>query len=99
MFDRAKQMFELQKKARELRKQLKAHSYTAESSNGLIKITVDGEQKITSVIIEMDERLKEHPERLGHEIMDVANKALDKSKKGSAELMRSEMGGMGFPGM
>ncbi len=99
MFDRAKKMFELQKQARELRKQLQAHTYSAESSSGAIKVTANGEQELVSVAIDLNETYQKDPNRLAKDVLDVVNKALEKSKKGSAELMRSLVGDMGLPGM
>ena len=99
MFDRAKKMFELQKQARQHRKQLQAHTYSAESSSGAIKVTANGEQELVSVAIDLNETYQKDPNRLAKDVLDVVNKALEKSKKGSAELMRSLVGDMGLPGM
>lgn len=99
MFERAKKLYELQKQAKDLRKQLQAHSYTAESTSGSVKVTVNGEQELTQVTIDLSEKYREKPDLLSRDVLEVINKALDKSKKGSAELMRGMMGGIGLPGM
>ena len=98
MFDRAKRLYELQKQAKTLRKQLQAHAYTAESSSGDIVVTVNGEQEITQLTIGTA-RYAGNDQKLSAEVLSVLNKAMAKSKKGSAELMRGMMGGLGLGGL
>jgi DNA-binding protein YbaB len=96
MFDKAKRMYELQKQAKEMRKKLKDLFFTAETASGSIKVTVNGEQEITSLTIELLERYVNAPQVLSLYIQDVVNKAIDKSKKGSADIMRGMMGDLGI---
>lgn len=94
MFDKAKQMYQLQKKAKEIKKQLKNIHIEAEV-DGIIVI-IDGEQNVIEVKI--PEEMKDMVD-LGKKLVEAFNKAVKKSQQVAAERMKEVMGDMGFPGL
>lgn len=99
MFDKAKQMYDLQKQAKEMRTKLQAMTFTAETAAGDIRVVMNGEQDVKELTITMSDKYVHAPDLLAREVKDVVNKALEKSKKGAAESMRAMMGGTGLMGM
>lgn len=91
MFGKAKEQFEFVKKAREMQKKLKG--MTVEGESGAVKVVMNGEQKIQSVVVD-----KEDLENIERDIQSAVGNAIEKSQKVAAEVMK-EMGGLGLPGM
>jgi DNA-binding protein YbaB len=91
MFGKAKDNYELVKKAREIQKKLKGQTVEAES--GSVKIIMNGEQKVQSVEID-----KENMENIEDDIKSAVSSAIEKSQKIAAELMK-DIGGLGGFGL
>ncbi|MBU0667684.1 YbaB/EbfC family nucleoid-associated protein [Patescibacteria group bacterium] len=95
MFDKAKDMYQLQKKAKTIKKELKNTHIEAEE-DGII-VTVNGEQEIISIVIP-DQSLQ-NGKKLGDNLVKCFNKAIKKSQQVAAELMKDIMGNMNLPGL
>lgn len=98
MFDKYKDMYKFQQQARAIQKELKKTYFEASSSNGVVTVKVNGMQQVEEVRINFAEQgdyYLQNPDRLGREITDVTNKALQKAQKTSAERMQSIMGSSG----
>lgn len=95
MFDKVKDMYKLQKQAKQIKKQLKNLHIEAES--GGVTIVIDGQQEIISVSIS-DEAMASK-QGLQEHIKKAFEKALKKSQQIAAEKMKGIMGDMGLPGM
>ncbi|MDD3678876.1 MAG: YbaB/EbfC family nucleoid-associated protein [Patescibacteria group bacterium] len=91
MFGKAKENYDLVKKAREIQKKLK--SQTVEGESGAVKIIMNGEQKIQSVEID-----KENLDNIESDIKIAVSSAIEKSQKIAAEMMK-DMGGLGGFGL
>ncbi len=89
--DKAKDMYKLQKQAKDIKKQLKNIHVEAETDG--VAITVDGEQTFLSV--EIKEEAMSDAKKLGKSFIDAANKAVKKSQTIGAEKMKDVMGGLG----
>ncbi len=89
--DKAKDMYKLQKQAKEIKKQLKNIHVEAETDG--VTITIDGEQHFLNVVI--GEAAPADHDKLGKAIADAANKAVKKSQQIGAEKMKEVMGGLG----
>ncbi|MDD3480658.1 MAG: YbaB/EbfC family nucleoid-associated protein [Patescibacteria group bacterium] len=87
VFGKAKDQYELVKKAREIQKKLKEQEVTGES--GGVKVTMSGEQKITKVEVDRD-----NIDNLEDDIKASVSSAIEKSQKIAAEMMK-DMGGLG----
>jgi len=97
MFEKAKDMYQLQKQAREIKKKLASTHIEAEGDG--VTVTINGEQEVISVVIS-DEALQKATEKkrsLEEALEKAFNKAVKKSQQIGAEMMKDVMGG--FPGM
>lgn len=94
MFDKAKDMYKLQKEAKKIKKELQNTHIEAEE-DGVI-VTVNGEQEVISVHIPDEARQNNN---LDKALVKAFNKAIKKSQQVAAEMMKDIMGGMNFPGM
>jgi DNA-binding YbaB/EbfC family protein len=95
MLGKMKDMYKLQKQAKQIKKKLKNIHIEAEEK-GVI-VTTDGEQNIISVSIS-DEAMQ-NKGILEKNIKEAINKATKKSQQIAAEEMKAVMGDMGLPGM
>ncbi|MFH1855261.1 MAG: YbaB/EbfC family nucleoid-associated protein [bacterium] len=101
MFDKAKEMYQLQKKAKEIQKQLKNTEVEAQSSDGLVTAVFTADQKMKSISIN-EEMLKSEKKRdLEETIMKVITEALSRAQAVAADKTKGLMGEMGLniPGM
>ena len=87
-------MYQLQKKAKTIKKELKNTHIEAEEE-GVI-VTVNGEQEVVDITI-AEESLQSS--KLPEILKKCMNKAVKKSQQVAAELMKDVMGDMNFPGM
>ncbi len=95
MFDQAKNLYQLQRQAKEIKKELKNTHIEAEV-DGVIVI-IDGEQEVVSVSI--PEEAYQNQGKLQENLVKAFNKAIKKSQQIAADKMKPMMGGMGIPGM
>ena len=51
MFDKMKGLFEMQKKMQEIKRVLDNTNFDIQSSDGLVKITMNGSQEIKEIVI------------------------------------------------
>ncbi len=93
MFDKAKELYKLQREARRIKAELK--NTHIESENEGIKVVINGEQEVIS--IEISAEAMQDQKRLGENLKNCFNKAIKKSQQIGAELMKDVMGGM--PGL
>lgn len=99
MFDKAKQLYDLQKKARAIQKELKETEIEAKAANGLVAVVVSGEQHVLSV--EIDESLlrPENKRDLEKALTQAASEALSRAQAIAAEKMKVIAGDLNIPGM
>ncbi|MBI5412228.1 YbaB/EbfC family nucleoid-associated protein [Candidatus Peregrinibacteria bacterium] len=89
-FDKAKNLYSLQKQAKQIKNELKTIHVEAETDG--IKIVVDGEQEFQSV--EIPESMAGDTKRVSKAFIDASNKAIKKSQQIGAEKMKGVMGNM-----
>ncbi len=95
MFDKIKDLYKVQKQAKDIKKKLKNIHIEAES-DGII-VTINGEQEVISVKI--PENLSLSTSKMEEALLKAFNKAIKKSQQIAAENMRSVMGDLGITGM
>ncbi|PIR54931.1 nucleoid-associated protein, YbaB/EbfC family [Candidatus Peregrinibacteria bacterium CG10_big_fil_rev_8_21_14_0_10_36_19] len=95
MFDQAKDLYKLQKQAKEIKKKLENTHIEAEE-NGVI-ITINGEQKVLKVTIQ-DEMLQ-NKTQLEANLEKAFNKGVKKAQEIGASMMKDIMGDFNLPGM
>lgn len=89
--DQAKDMYKLQKQAKEVKRELSKIHIEAEADG--IVVVVDGEQNFIEVKI--PEALAGDTKRIAKGMVEASNKAIKKSQTIAAEKMQSIMGGLG----
>ncbi|MBU1992837.1 MAG: YbaB/EbfC family nucleoid-associated protein [Patescibacteria group bacterium] len=94
MFDKIKDMYGLQKQAKQIKKKLKNMHIEAEY-NGVI-VTIDGQQEI--IDLKISDEAMENKSKLEDAVKRAFEKALKKSQQIAAEEMKGIMGGLGLPG-
>jgi DNA-binding protein YbaB len=92
MFGKAKELMELQKKAKEIQKKLQSEVFTVES--GAVKITINGEQKIQKVELNKEDIDLEKLDILEKDIKTAVESGVKQSQE-YANKMLQEMGGLG----
>jgi DNA-binding protein YbaB len=95
MFEKIKDIYSLQKQAKEVKKELKNTHVEAEV-DGVVAV-VDGEQEIISIVFTQDENV--NWKRLAENTVKALNKGIKKSQQIAAEKMKPIMGGLNIPGL
>lgn len=98
MFGQAKDLYKLQKKAKQIKETLKNLHIEAEVEG--VKVVINAEQEVQEVSISEELMLPENKEKLEGILKTVFNKAIKKAQEVAAEHMRDMMGdlGMNLPG-
>jgi DNA-binding protein YbaB len=95
MFDKAKDLYKLQKQARQIKKELKNTHIEAEYEG--VTVTINGEQEVMK--IEIKEDATTNKSKLEDALLKAFNKAIKKSQQVGAEMMKGVMGDLNIPGM
>ena len=96
MFDKMKDLYNMQKKAKEVQNKLQKIHIEAEVDN--VKVTLNGKMDVVDVCIS-EQSLDLGAVRLGTAIKEALVKAKKKAEQVSAEHMKDIMGDMGMPGL
>jgi len=97
MFDKMKQLMEMQKKMQEVKRELESATFDSLSVDGLIKITMNGAQEVKEVSIQTD--LKTADKSVFEKaVKDAYNRAIKRSHDLAAEKMRN-VTGLNLPGL
>jgi DNA-binding YbaB/EbfC family protein len=97
MFDKMKQLMEMQKKMQEMKRQLDNTNFEAASSCGLVKITMNGSQEIKEVKLS-DDAQKTDKASLEKAVKDAYNRGIKRSQEIAAQKMK-EISGFNLPGL
>lgn len=89
--DQAKDLYKLQRQAKQIKKELKNIHIEAEADG--VVLVADGEQ--TFLEAKIPEALTGDTKRLQKAFVEAANKAIKKSQAIAADKMKNVMGGMG----
>lgn len=95
MFEKAKNLYKIQKQAKEIKRELQSLHIEAEMEG--VKVVINGEQEMIEVVI--TDQAPTDKIKLGALIAKCFNKAIKKSQQIAAEKMRSVMGDMGLEGL
>lgn len=94
MLDKFKDLYKLQKQAKEIKKKLKNMHIEAESE-GIIVI-INGEQEVIEVKVSEEAKSNKN---LEENLTKCFNKAVKKSQQVAADMMKDIMGGLNLPGV
>ncbi len=95
MFDKARDLYKLQKQARQIKNQLK-NTHIEADHEGVV-VTINGEQEVIKV--EINDEALANKKNLEENLVKCLNKAIKKSQQIDAELMKDVMGQMNMPGL
>lgn len=100
-FDKAKQLYQLQKKAKEVQKELKNTEVEAKSTDGSVVVVMSADQKIREITIDESMLTAEKKKELEEKLTRVVSEAMSRVQAVAAEKTKSLMGEMGLniPGM
>jgi DNA-binding YbaB/EbfC family protein len=94
MLDKMKQLWEMQKKVQELKRELDRTSFEVKSPDGLVTIVMNGSQQAQEATVADGA----DPQKLGRAVKDAVNLAVKRSQEIAAQKMK-EIGGLNLPGM
>lgn len=97
MFDKMKQLMEMQKKMQEMKRQLEEAEFEVTSADGSVKVMMNGAQEVKSVSIQ-GEISTTGRSNLEQAVKDAYNKAVKQSHKIASEKMKNVVG-TDLPGM
>jgi len=99
MFDKAKQLYSLQKKARAIQKELKETEVEAKAAGGQVTVVFNGEQHIQSV--EIDELMLNPSKKkdLEKALEQAIAECVSRVQAIAAEKMKSVAGDLNIPGL
>lgn len=99
MFDKARQLYDLQKKARAIQKELKETEVEAKAAEGLVMVVFNGEQHITELSIDEAMLTPEKKNELEKALQQAIAEALSRVQAIAAERMKVIAGDLNIPGM
>ena len=97
MLDKMKQLLDMQKKMQEMKRELENTHFEIVSSDGLVKITMNGAQEMKDISIQGDIKNLEK-DSLERSIKDAYNRAIKRSHDIAAEKMKN-LTGLNLPGL
>ena len=97
MIDKMKQLMEMQKKVQEIKRQLDDTTFEISSSDGLLKLTMNGSQEVKQVQL-ADGAQSAEKTKLEEALKDAYNRAIKHSQKIAAEKMK-DAAGLNLPGL
>ena len=101
MLDKAKELYQLQKKAREVQKELKNIEVESKSVDGQVSVVFSGDQRMKSVSIDESLLVAAKKRELEEKLVKVISEGLSRAQGVAAEKTKGLMGEMGIniPGM
>lgn len=97
MFDKMKQLMEMQHKMQEMKRQLDNTNFEVTSADSLVRINMNGAQEVQEVVIQANLQETEKV-RLEKAMKDAYNRAIKRSQEIAAEKMK-EITGVNLPGL
>lgn len=97
MFDKMKDLWQMQKKMQEIKRELDNSTFEVLSSDSLIKVVMNGSQEIKEVSIQGDIHTIEKP-ALEKAMRDVYNRAIKRSHEVASQKMK-DVAGLNLPGL
>lgn len=92
-------MWELQGKAKKLQQELKQLQFEGVELGGKVKVTVDGEQKVSSIHIDDSLLDPSEKEALIRFLTQAFASATKRAQQAAAQKTKAIMGGLGIPGL
>ncbi len=97
--DKAKQLWDLQKKARAIQKDLKETEVEAKAAGGLVAVIFNGEQHIQEISIDEAMLMPEKKRDLERALQQAISEAVSRVQALAAEKMKAIAGNLNIPGL
>jgi DNA-binding YbaB/EbfC family protein len=97
MFDKMKSFMDMQRKVQEIKRELENTDFEISSSDGLVKITMNGAQEVKAVVFQGEPKEIDKAE-LEKAVKDAYNRAIKRSHE-IAALKMKDVTGLNLPGM
>jgi DNA-binding YbaB/EbfC family protein len=98
-FSKMKDLYQLQKKARQIQKELKETEIEAKSNNGWVRVVLNGEQHLTDVEIAEEALNPQNKNELEKDIKNTVSQAISRAQAYAAEKMKDIAGNLNSPGL
>jgi DNA-binding YbaB/EbfC family protein len=99
VFDKAKQLYDFQKKARAIQKELKETEIEARSMGDLVGVRFNGEQHVLGIDIDESLVAEGKKRELEKALQQAVAEAISKSQAVAAEKMKVIAGNLNIPGL
>ena len=99
MFDKLKELYQFQKKAKAIQKELKNIEIEADAMEGKVKVVFNGEQKVQSISIDPEVLDSAQKQNLERALENAIREATTKAQQIAAEKMKNITGDLNIPGM
>jgi DNA-binding YbaB/EbfC family protein len=96
MFDKMKELMQMQRTMQEVKRQLDATTFSVASADGAVTVTMNGSQEVKEVLLREDS-LQCAKATLERSIKDAYNRAVKRSQELAAQKMK-EAAGLQLPG-
>ncbi len=98
-FGKARELYDLQKKARKIQKELKETEIEAKSADSWVTVVFNGEQHMTDITIADEALSPENKKELEKDLKNTISQAIARAQAHAAEKMRDIAGNLNIPGM
>jgi DNA-binding YbaB/EbfC family protein len=99
MLDKMKELYNLQKKAKAVQRELRDIEIEASAVEGKIQIVINGEQKIQSVQIDQSLLSQDNKKALEFGILSAVREGIARSQQIAAQKMKDVAGDLNIPGL
>ncbi len=97
MFDKMKDLLEMQRKMQEIKRELDNANFDITSPDGLVRITMNGSQEVKEVVIR-DNFQESEKVNLERSLKDTFNRSIKRSQELAAQKMK-DITGFNLPGL
>jgi len=98
-FGKMKDLYDLQKKARAIQKELKDVEVEASSNDGWVTVVFNGEQHLVDVTLAEEALNPDNKRELEKDLKNTISQAISRAQAVAAEKMKDVAGGLGIPGL
>jgi DNA-binding protein YbaB len=102
MFNQMKQLYDMQKKAKELQRQLEAIKIEKSNTSRTLSVAVNGAQKVESIKIDASWLAADKKDALESSLVQLINEGFEAAQKQSATqaaALMKDLKGLGIPGL
>ena len=98
-FSKARELYDLQKKARKIQKELKDTEIEAKSNDGWVTVVFNGEQHLTDIDIADEAITLENKRELEKDLKNTISQAIARAQAHAADKMKEIAGNLNIPGL